>query len=195
MRRRSNARPRGQLRNRGNSGYGYEIVATVAVANRFKQIEYLCGEARGHAWKVSGGKEGPVVSLLLDAPAHGANKLKAIKGTARVTLTKPVSLAFQDLAAVNGKELVHPDMKSLAAMKLRFSIVEEDGDVSAKLSAPVNYVSPWNVGRLYDWDVMDGEKSIGLFSKGTAREGEGVTVEKTYRRRTSKGLSLRLIVL
>jgi hypothetical protein len=112
-----------------------------------------------------------------------------------VILTKLAPLTFQDLAPVNGKNLDHPDMKSLAAMKLRFSIVEKDGRVSAKLSAPVNYASPWNRGRLYDWDVMDGTKRIGLSSVGTKPEGEGVTVEKTYRRSTFKALSLRLVVL
>jgi hypothetical protein len=47
---------------------------------RLKQIEYLRGEVRGNTWKSSGGKQGPVVNLLLEAPARGANKLKAIKG-------------------------------------------------------------------------------------------------------------------
>jgi len=167
----------------------------LSTEKRLKQVEYLRGEVRGNTWKSSGGKQGPVVSLLLDAPVRGANKLKAIKGKAQVTLTKTVSLTFQDLAAVNGKELDHPDMKGLAAMKLRFSIEETDGRVSAKLSAPVNYASPWNRGRLLTWDVMDGDKRIGLSSEGTSPEGEGVTVEKTYRRRTFKDLSLRLVLL
>jgi hypothetical protein len=161
----------------------------LSTEKRLKQIEQLRGEVRGDIWKGAGGKQGPVVSLLLEAPARGAGKIKAVKGKADVTLTKQISLTFEDLAAVNGKDLEHPDMKNLGAMKLRFSIAEKDGSVSAKLS------SPSKRGRLYDWNVMDGEKAISLSSEGTHREGEGVTVEKTYRRRTIKGLSLRVIVL
>ena len=167
----------------------------LSTEKRLQHLQYLRGEVRGGTWKSSGGKQGPVVSFLLDAPARGANRLKAIKGKARVTLTKTVNLRFQDLAAVNGKILDHPDLKSLAAMKLRFSVVEKDGLVCAKLSAPVNYASPWNRGRLLDWDVLDGEKEIGLSSEQTLPEGEAVTVGKTYRHRMFKDLSLRLIVL
>jgi len=167
----------------------------LSTEKRLQDVMYLRGEVRGRAWKSSGGKQGPVVSLLLEAPARGAHKLKGIKGKAKIILTKNVSLTFQNVAAINGKDLEHPDIKSLAAMKLRFSIEEKDGRVSAKLSAPVKYASPWDRGRLHDWDVMDGGKEISLASEGTRGAGEGVTVERTYRRRTLKGLSLRLVVL
>ncbi len=167
----------------------------LSTENRLKEIEFLQGEVRGTTWKGFGGKQGPVVSLLLDAPARGATTLKTIKGKAVVTLTKQVSLNFKDLASVNGKELRHPDMKSLAAMKLRFSITEKDGRVTATISAPVNYASPWNRGRLYNWNVTEGGRRLNLASEGTSPAGEGVAVEKTYHRRTIKGLSLRLDVL
>ncbi|MBX9583551.1 MAG: hypothetical protein K2X87_24885 [Gemmataceae bacterium] len=107
----------------------------LSTERRLKQIEPLRGEVRGNTWKNAGGKQGPVVSLLLDAPARGAGRIKSVKGKAQVTLTKPVSLTFNDLAAVDGKILDHPDMKNLAALKLRFSTEEKDGRVSAKLSA------------------------------------------------------------
>ena len=167
----------------------------LSTEKRLKHIEQLRGEVRGDTWKSAGGKQGPVVGLLLEAPARGAGRIKAIKGRAQVTTTKQISLTFSDLAAINGKDLEHPDMPSLGAMKLRFAIAEKDGSVAARLSAPVNYASPWNRGRLYAWDVVDGERRLGLSSQGTSGEGEGVTVEKTYRRRTLKGLSLRLVVL
>lgn len=167
----------------------------LSTENRLKQIDQLRGEVQASTWKSAGGKQGPVVSLLLEAPARGAGKIKAVKGKAQIALTKQINLTFSDLAAVNGKDLEHPDMKNLGAMKLRFSIGEEDGGVTATLSAPVNYASPWNRGRLYDWHVMDGEKAISLSTETTRSEGEGVTVERTYRNRTIKGLSLRVIVL
>ncbi|MBX9583552.1 MAG: hypothetical protein K2X87_24890 [Gemmataceae bacterium] len=59
----------------------------------------------------------------------------------------------------------------------------------------MNYASPWNRGRLSAWDVLDGERRLSLASEGTTGEGEGVTVERTYRRRTVEDLSLRLVVL
>jgi len=167
----------------------------LSTEKRLKHVEQLRGEVRGNTWKSAGGKQGPVVSLLLEAPARGAARLKAIKGKAQVTTTKQISLTFKDLAAMDGKELDHPDMKGLGAMNLRFAITEKDGSVSARLSAPVNYASPWNRGRLYAWDVMDGERRLSQSSEGSSGAGEGVTVEKTYRRRTTKDLSLRLIVL
>lgn len=167
----------------------------LSTVKRLKAIEYLRGEVRGNTWKGSGGKGGPVARLLLEAPARGAGKIKAIKGRAEVSTAKPVSLTFNDLSAINGKELDHPDMKGLRAMKLRFSIEEKDGQVSARVAAPVNYASPWNLGRLQYWDVIDGQRKISLASEGVSAAGEGVAVEKTYRRQTFKGLSLRLVVL
>lgn len=167
----------------------------LSTQERLKQIEYLRGEVRGNTWNSSGGKQGPVVSLLLDAPARGANKLKAIKGKAHVSLTKAVTLTFNDLAAINGKVLDHPDLKSLAAMKLKFSIEMSDGEVSATLSAPVNYASPRNHGPLQEWAVMDGKKPISLSSERTIGLAAGVTVERTYDRASFKDLSLRLVVL
>ncbi|HEY7423551.1 MAG TPA: hypothetical protein VH682_04845 [Gemmataceae bacterium] len=167
----------------------------LSTEKRRKQIEYLRGEVRGDTWKSSGGKEGPVIRLLLEAPARGAGKIKAVKGTAEVSMAKTVSLTFNDLAAFNGKELDHPDMKSLRTLKLRFSIEEKDGKVTAKVTAPVNYASPWNRGRLQEWALTDGGRVIGIASEGVSPEGESVAVEKTYRRRTFKGLSLRLRVL
>ena len=146
----------------------------LSTEKRLKQIEPLRGEAHVGTWRsVNGGKAGPVVSLLLDAPARGANKIKALKGKAQVTLTKQVSLTFKDLAAINGKDLDHPDMKNLGNLKLRFSIEEKDGSVIAKLSAPVNYSSPWNRGRMHDWDMMDGEKEISPSSEGTTLQERG----------------------
>lgn len=167
----------------------------LSTAARSKQIEYLRGEVRGKEWQSTGGKGGPVIDLLLDAPARGAAKLKGVKGKALVTLTKPLSLTFTDLAAVNGKVLDHPDLKVLAAMKLRFSVEEKDGGVSARLSAPVNFASPWNRGRLRNWEVRDAAGLLSASREATKPEGEGVVVERTYRRGSVKGLSLRLTVL
>jgi hypothetical protein len=162
---------------------------------RVRQINYLHGEVRGDEWRGSDRKGGPVARMLLEAPARRAEKIKAITGKAQISLAKAVRLTFNDLAAINGKELDHPDMKGLQALKLRFSIEEKDGRVSAKVTAPVNYAPPWRRGRLQQWDVVDGKMEIGLFSEGVSPDKEGVTVEKTYRRRSFKGLSLRLIVL
>lgn len=167
----------------------------LSTAARAQQIEYLRGEVRGGAWQSAGGKGGPVVDLLLDAPARGAAKLKGVKGKARVTLTRPVGLTFGDLAAVDGKVLDHPDLRGLAAMKLRFSVEEKGGGVSARLSAPVNYASPWNRGRLRSWEVRDAAGPLSASREATKKEGEGVAVERTYRRGSVKGLSLRLTVL
>lgn len=166
----------------------------LSTERRLRSVEEVKGEVRQNTWKRAGGKSGPVTSLRLDAPARGADKLKEIKGKAEVTLTKRVVLTFDDLAAIEGKVLEHPDLKALRDMKIRFSVSEKGGTVSARLSAPENFTSPWNRGRLYDWDIMDGEEELRPSSIGGA-EGEGTTEEKTYRGRMAKGLSLRLTVL
>ncbi|WP_029631455.1 hypothetical protein [Zavarzinella formosa] len=165
----------------------------LSTENRLKEISYLQGETRGTHWKGSGETSGPAITMLLDAPGRGAAKIKSIKGKGQVSLTKPVNLTFENLADINGKDLDHPDMKGLAAMKFRFSITEKDGNVTAKLSAPVQFASPWNQGRLFRWDLMNGKRTIDPSSEG--RTGKGTTEEKTYRRQSLKGLSLRLVVL
>ena len=162
---------------------------------RRKQIEYLCGEVRGYKWKEAGGKEGPFASLLLDAPARGAEKLKSIKGRAEVSLAKAIRLTFDDLAAIHGKELDHPTFKGLRAMKLKFSIKEKDGSMTAEMTAPLIFSSPWNLGRLHDWAVVHGKKEVRWSSMGVSGNKEGVTEHKTFARRGLKGLSLRLVVL
>jgi hypothetical protein len=164
---------------------------------RLKGIECLQGDVRLNAWKTSGGKEGPTLSLKLEAPAHKADKIKAIKGKAEVISAKPVDVTFSDLSAINGKELTHPDLKGLRDMKLIFAIEEKEGMVAAKMAAPFNFASPWNRGRLVDWELVDSKKGIRLFSQSvsTDTKGEGVTEGKTYFGKGYKGWSLRLVIL
>lgn len=169
----------------------------LSTETRLRGIEELKGEVRQNTTKGGFKTGGPVVHLKLDAPSRGADKLKAIKGEAEVTLAKKVVLTFNDLAAIDGTRLEHPDLKALRDMNLVFSVSEKGGTVSARLSAPENFTSPWRRGRLQDWDVMDGDEELRPSSIGGAGKGkgEGVTEEKTYRERTTKGLSLRLTVL
>lgn len=158
-------------------------------------IEYLRGEVRGDEWMAAGGKGGPFASLFLDAPSRRADKIKSIKGKAEVSLAKAIRLTFDDLASIQGKELEHPDFKGLRAMKLKFSIKEDDGRVTAKMAAPLNFASPWNLGRLRAWAVVEGKKDVRLSSEGVSPQKEGVTEQKKFTRRGLKGLSLRLVVL
>lgn len=107
-----------------------------------------------------------------------------------------IKLPFEDLKAINGKALEHPEMKSLKVLELHFEIEARDGDVYAKIKAPVNYASPRNRGRLDGWSMMDGEKEVGVSSEHVKSQGNGVTVEKGYyNRRDFKGWSLHLSVL
>jgi hypothetical protein len=165
--------------------------------SRMKSIECLQGDVRMNSGTFYGGKGGPNLSLKLEAPSHKADKLKAIKGKAEVTFAKPVAVTFSDLAAINGKELTHPDVKGLRDMKLTFAIEEKNGKVSAKIAAPFTYASPWNRGNLDDWQLVDGRKEIPLFSEGKSgdRKSDGVTVERTYGGKSYKGWSLRLVIL
>lgn len=162
---------------------------------RRKYIYELEGEVRQNTWRGGGGEGGPVMSLKLDAPARGADKIKAIQGKAEVTLTKQVELTFKDLAAISGEFLDHPDLKALRDMKLWFAVSEKNGKVSAQLSAPEDFSSPRNRGRLYFWDIMNGEEKLHPSSIGGVGKGEGGAEEKTYRDQTIKGLTLRLVVL
>lgn len=162
---------------------------------RLSRIVELQGEVRSKTWKNWDGKRGPVVELMLDAPARGANSIRMVKGKAEVTLTKPRALKFDDLKAINGQELSHPDFEELAAMKLRFSIEEDQGGLTAKLTAPIDFSSPRNRGRLLVWDISTGNRRVAMTSEGGSRAKEGFTEEKSFRGKTIENLSLRLVVL
>lgn len=166
----------------------------LSTKGRLEHVKELEGEVRQNTWKGGGGEGGPVMTMKLDAPARGAAKIKAIKGKAEVTLTRKVDLTFDDLAAIDGEVLEHPDLKALKDMKIRFSVSEKGGTVSARLSAPEEFSSPWDRGRLHDWDIFDGEDELRPSSIGGVL-GEKTTEEKTYRGRTIRGLSLRLVVV
>lgn len=164
---------------------------------RLKQIDYLQGEVRGQEWRNrADNKSGPSISLLLDAPQRSATKIMAIQGRAEVSRARAVELSFADLPAINGKDLSHPDMPQLKDLKLRFSVEVKDERVVTRVSAPFNYASPWNIGRLQTWTVWDKEKkepAVGTMSK--VPENGGVTVERTYRHASFDGWSLDIVVL
>jgi hypothetical protein len=165
----------------------------LSTENRRQQIHYLRGEVRGDVWKRSD-KEGPEIRLMLEAPARKAVTLKSIKGKAEVSLAKPVNLTFIDLAAINGKVLEHPDMKSLKDLKLKSSVEEKNGRITATLKSPMRKA---DLGRLYEWDLLDGKKPISLLRRGGGSfdSDGGETTEIEYNRRSFKELTLRLVVL
>jgi len=167
----------------------------LSTEGRLKEIQYLRGDVQGDELKGGGRAGGPIARLLLEAPARKAEKIKAIKGKAQISLAKTVNLTFKDLAAINGKLLEHTDLKGLQHLKLRFSIQEKDGNVIATVTAPAKYTSPWNLGRLHHWDLFKGEQEIELSSEAVLPDNQGIAVEKRYARPSFKGLSLRLVVL
>jgi hypothetical protein len=168
----------------------------LSTPKRRKQIDYLEGEVRGLEWSGEAkGKGGPSIRLILDAPERSAVKIKAFQGRAEVTRARAVRLQFDDLSAIHGKELSHPDLPGLEKLKVRFSIETKEGEVTAKVAAPFNYSSPWFRGRLAAWSLMDGEGEIHLSSEGTSRAEGRFTVERTFRRPDFKGWSLSLVVL
>lgn len=163
---------------------------------RVKGIYYLEDEVRGRQWWQERDKRaGTSISLLLDAPARSAVTIKAIQGRAEVLRAKEIRLKFDDLSAIDGKELNHPDLPELEKLKLQFSIETMGDEVTAKVSAPFNYASPWFQGRLSEWSLMDGAAHPRLTRESKSPKNGGVTVERTYRRQSIEGLSLRLIVL
>lgn len=167
----------------------------LSTKERRGDIFYLRGEVYGATWMQSGQQSGPEIRLQFDAPARNATRIKLIKGTAVVSATKTVALTFKDLAAIDGKILEHPDMKDLQRLKLRFSLKQEDGMLTAAIASPLNYASPWKIGRLTDdWKILEGKTPLRFFGLGTSPEGDGVTVEQTFERRDAKGLSLRIFV-
>ncbi len=175
----------------------------LSTEDRVKEITYLQGEVRGDDWRSGRGKEGPTISFLLDAPTRRANKITAITGTADVSLARVVNLTFNDLPAINGKDLEHRNIKGLKGLKLNFSIEVKNGVVVAKLKSPMNYASPWNRGHLQEWAIIDGVNEIRSFDEGVISSSEsvppakeGVTVQRTFNgRRDFKGWSLRISVL
>jgi hypothetical protein len=166
---------------------------------RRAQFSCLHYEVQATESKRTDGKAGPVVNLWhLDAPARRAEAIKSIKGKAEVTLAKAVRLTFDDLDAINGKELDHPDFPALRDMKLKFAIKKgRFSGWTAEMSAPSRFDSPWNFGRLASWDVLDrGVKATYNHEGGREPEHKGgVTEVRESYGGSVKGLSLRLVVL
>jgi hypothetical protein len=171
----------------------------LSTEDRLGQIAYLRGEVRGDTWRTGDGREGPTISLCLEAPQRRAERIKALAGVADVSVAKVVSLTYNDLAAINGKELDHPRIKGLKDLKQRFSIEVKDGTVSATMESPINFASPSNGGRLEWWALLDGGKEVTSFDESvstTRPKNGGVIVQRTFiGRRDFRGWSMRVSVL
>ena len=113
--------------------------------DRLEAIGYMRGEVIANKTILRGGKEGPAVSFVLEAPARQATTLKSVRGKAVVSRARIVRLRFDDLAALTGKPL--SDAR-LGGMKVVPEVKLENGDTKVTLWVPRQH------GRLFAWWIV-----------------------------------------
>lgn len=72
-------------------------------------------------------------TLTLDAPARTATKIPSLKGKLVVSKRKIIPLGFKDLAALDGRPLIHPKLKDF---EIRATLKEEDQKTRVTLDLP-----------------------------------------------------------
>jgi hypothetical protein len=149
---------------------------------RRADIEALSGEVRYDGTQGFGGKEGPTLKLVLDAPARRATALKAIKGRAEVSRVTSEIIKV-DLAAVVGKPLRH---KWLGDFHVQPRIVAETRVTEVILQVPSVH------GRLIKWDVKSAGRRLKWFGQGVHAEAGGRELVQMYAGKLPKGCSLVL---
>jgi hypothetical protein len=150
---------------------------------RLEWIRYIKGEVRADTTMSSGGKEGPVIRMVVEAPARGAGKIKSIKGKAEVSSVTLASLSFDDLSLMNDKPLDHPKLKDFP---IRAIVDVGDGTTTIKLELP-----PQD-GRLWHWWLEKDGAALSLMSEGASKVNGKILPEKSYRGDRVKEYSLRL---
>jgi hypothetical protein len=150
----------------------------------FQSWEVGEGEVEAGTTKIMRGQQGPVLTLVLDAPARSASSLKQVKGKATVHLVKTETVSFTDIAATLGKRLEHQTLKELSVVP---DIKTKGDETTVTLTVPVRHA------RLFDWYLKkDGQRLYGrVLGKRQPPGKDFVELTETYDGDV-KGCSLHL---
>lgn len=136
---------------------------------RLDALPFLNREVSADQSSIARGKTGPVIRVLLDAPAREAKAIKSIKGKAVVSRSSVARLEFKDLSAISGKPLDHPKLKGF---KIEPTIKVEDGDTVLTLRLPADHA------RLVFWGLVKDGGVLSWNSESSADGGK--EQDKTY---------------
>ncbi|MBX3451216.1 MAG: hypothetical protein KF777_16740 [Planctomycetaceae bacterium] len=149
---------------------------------RLDSLPFLKKNFRGNEFKSQGDKNGPVVNLLLDAPAREATTIRSIKGKAVVSEVTAARIDFKDLAAIKKKVLEDPKLKDF---KIEADIEIFDGDTELKLQVPPAHE------RLMWWGlVTNSRRTVPI----TAESQNGDMLTKTYSGDQTKDTFLGIVI-
>jgi hypothetical protein len=148
---------------------------------RLERMDFLHGEVRGHESGITRGRQGPVIRLLLDAPARQATTIQSIKGKAMVSQSISTRLEFADLQSLSGKPLNHPKLKNLQIVP---TISVNDGDTVLSLHVPNGHA------RLMVWGIVKNRRMLDPSSEST----DGITLQQHYDGDQMKDSSLGIMI-
>jgi hypothetical protein len=151
---------------------------------RLDALPFLKKDFRGLEQKLSAGKNGPIIDLLLDAPSREATTIKSIKGKAVVSEVKEVHIDFKDLAAINKKVL---EDRMLNDFRIEVEIEVIKGETELTLQVPANHE------RLMWWGlVTNSRRTVPIFFE--SRSADGDTLTKKYRGDQTTGTFLGIVM-
>jgi hypothetical protein len=140
--------------------------------NRRQAMPFLIHAVNTSQRKKFEDKSGPSLSIVLDAPARQATKIKLLKGKAQISTLEFAKLKFEDLRAVDGNRLEDPKLESFSIVP---SVRFEDEQTTLSLRVPVEHTL------IADWGL--GQKGQLLYprSKTAVRVDDSVLLTKSYK--------------
>jgi hypothetical protein len=152
----------------------------LSTKERRESIGVLQGEVFARETFGCKGKFGPVITMMLEAPARRATTLKTIKGKAEVARVRFQTVKF-DLASVIGKPLRHPLLKGVV---IRPSTRQKDGQTIVALWVPTTH------DRLVQWEVEASGLTLEWTSLGKKPGAGSIEIEQNYEGKLPKGCLL-----
>ena len=150
--------------------------------DRLERIPGLVKEARLQNYYFSKGQGGPIVEVVMDAPARSATAIKALKGKA--VIIRPVCEIVEHVVGGNGTSSI--DHPKLTKFKIQARIERQEHTSTVTISLPsehARHLGPWEIGQ------FSGQRE--LSKRETSRNGlfeQRITV----RGRLPKTCTLRL---
>ena len=156
--------------------------------DRRRDILPLAKEVLASELKTSRDRNGPVVSLWLDAPSRGASQLKSLKGRFKVTPAGTETLELENLPSIVGKQVKH---KLLTETNVMVKSIEW-GDYSTDVTLEVT----GQHDRLINWTVAQDGQPLTPASLSKSAAGDLVQISgKGFRRlRPNENTSLLITV-
>ena len=137
----------------------------LSTRQRRHHMPILTSEVRGNELKTFRGRHGPVIRLLLDAPARSASRIKRLKGQIEVLPSGRKTITLDNLPSLVDKQLKH-DLLTETNVVPR---IERDDDVTE-----VTLEITGRRDRLIAWTVARNGKPLRAHMESESAEGDAV---------------------